>query len=121
MTLSKKLELQGIYKSFHPDVFKKPQRALVNVSCFFPAGLCTGLLGHNGAGKTTTIRLILGLIRQDKGQVLIDGHKPSQKSREEIGFMPEVNKLTNALTCREVLDLHGRLFKKLSGSDRKER
>lgn len=121
MTEALSLTLHDISKTFHTDVLKKPFKALREVTCTFEAGKCTGLLGHNGAGKTTTIRMILGLIRQDKGDVKLGGRKLSIQDRSKIGFVPEVNKLAVNLTCAETLDLHSRLFLNISSAERKKR
>ncbi len=47
-----------------------------------------GLIGTNGAGKTTTIRMILGMMSKDEGEILWDG-KPFDRSRVRVGYMPE--------------------------------
>lgn len=110
MSDASSLALCGLTKVFKTDVFKKKQVALDQVTMRFPPGLCTGLLGHNGAGKTTAIRLILGLIRPDAGKVEINGQPMTMTARRRLGYMPEVNKLPGALTPREILDNHLRLF-----------
>lgn len=46
------------------------------------------LIGTNGAGKTTTIRMILGMMSKDEGEILWDG-KPFDRSRVRVGYMPE--------------------------------
>jgi ABC-2 type transport system ATP-binding protein len=48
-----------------------------------------GLLGANGAGKTTTMRMALGLIYPDKGQILWNGKTYSQKLQRIMGYLPE--------------------------------
>ena len=47
-----------------------------------------GLLGTNGAGKTTTIRMILGIMSKDEGEILWDGKEVSRKT-VSYGYMPE--------------------------------
>lgn len=106
------LDLQGLKKTFSSDLLEKSQVVIDNLSCSFPEGKCTGLLGHNGAGKTTTIRMILGLIRPDEGKILFYGSPITTADKAEIGYMPEIKKLPNALTPREVLKGHLNLFKK---------
>lgn len=97
------LELTHLKKTFRNDLLKKDQVVLDNFSCRFPAGECTGLLGHNGAGKTTAIRMILGMIRPDAGQILLDGKKITTQVKKRMGYMPEVNKIPGALTPVEIL------------------
>jgi ABC-2 type transport system ATP-binding protein len=65
-----------------------------------------GFLGPNGAGKTTTIRLILDLIRPDKGSISIFGLELPRKSVEthrRIGYLPGELALYDRLTARELL------------------
>lgn len=117
------LELKAVTKIFNQDIFKKREIALDKLSVSFPEGKCTGFLGHNGAGKTTSIRLILGLIKPNKGQVLFRGSPIERSDRNQIGYMPETNKLPGGLTPKEVLEYHLSLFrqKHLSSAQRKER
>ncbi len=50
-------------------------RTLVrSLSLTLKPGEVIGLLGPNGAGKTTSFNLVIGLLRPDRGQVLLDGH-----------------------------------------------
>lgn len=97
------LELQNIYKVFDHDILKKKEIIINGLSVVFNEGKCSGFLGHNGSGKTTTIRLILGLIRPNRGKVLYKGSLITQEAKRSIGFMPEVNKLSANLTPIEVL------------------
>lgn len=114
------LELQQISKSFKPDVFGKTIQSLRGISLSFPQGRCTGLVGHNGAGKTTTIRLILGLIHQDKGQILFRGSKMTRGNRASIGYLAELARFPSGLTCREILETHLALYKIGNGASRKQ-
>ena len=103
--------LVGIRKVFRSDVMKKPQVAVDRLTLLLPKGQVTGLLGHNGAGKTTTIRMLLGLIRPDVGQVLFAGKPLTTESKRTIGYMPEVNKLSAELTAEEILTHHLKIFR----------
>lgn len=97
------VEIVGVRKVFRGDVAKTPEVAIEDLSLTFPRGKTTGLLGHNGAGKTTTIRLILGLIRPDKGDVRFEGRPLVTSDKRRIGYMPETNKLAANLTPEEIL------------------
>lgn len=56
----------------------------INEGCYL------GIVGPNGAGKTTLLRLILGIIKPDKGEILIYGHKPEEYLKSEpIGYLPQ--------------------------------
>ena len=65
-----------------------------NVSIAVRQGEAVGLLGPNGAGKTTVFTMIMGLVKPDKGDVLIDGNKITrlplfQRGRLGIGYLPQ--------------------------------
>ncbi|WP_332606142.1 ABC transporter ATP-binding protein [Acinetobacter sp. ESBL14] len=71
------------------------------------AGEIYALLGANGAGKTTTLRLLLGFIAPDSGQVLINGidvpNQP-QQACQQIAYIPESVALYEHLTAFENVD-----------------
>ncbi|MFW7413770.1 ABC transporter ATP-binding protein [Demequina sp. SO4-18] len=64
-------------------------RALNEVSFDVPAGEIFGFVGSNGAGKTTTMRIILGVLRGDGGEVRWKGAPVDVAVRRRIGYMPE--------------------------------
>ena len=97
------LELKDIRKVYNQDLLSPRKVAIAQLSCRFPRGI-TGFMGHNGAGKTTSIKIIFGLIKADKGAVLFKGRPLRSKDRNEIGYMPETNKLAITLTPYETLD-----------------
>ena len=73
-------------------------------------GEILGLLGPNGAGKTSVIKILLGLVRPDAGEVLLLGRPaPHPESRAQVGYLPELFRYQPWLTAAEVLALHVRL------------
>ena len=76
------IDVKNIEKSFR-DI-----KALKDLSFTVEKGI-TGLIGPNGAGKSTTIKIILGLIHPDKGEVKLFGKKFSSKSLKDIGVLHE--------------------------------
>lgn len=64
-----------------------------------------GLIGPNGAGKTTTVKCIVGLLRPDKGNIIVFGKNVSKdySYKRLIGYLPEVPSLPDYLTPREFL------------------
>ncbi|MEV4619588.1 ABC transporter ATP-binding protein [Asanoa sp. NPDC049573] len=84
--------------------------AVDDVSCTVGRGEVVGLLGPNGAGKTTVIKILLGLVRPDAGEVLLLG-RPSRDpgARARIGYLPELFRYQPWLTAAEVLALHVKL------------
>jgi ABC-2 type transport system ATP-binding protein len=86
------------------------QTAVDGVSFTVGRGEVVGLLGPNGAGKTSVIKILLGLVRPDAGEVLLLG-RPARdpRSRSRVGYLPELFRYQPWLTAAEVLDLHVRL------------
>ena len=84
--------------------------AVEDVSFTVGRGEVLGLLGPNGAGKTSVIKMLLGLVRPDAGEVLLLGRRSSDpRSRSAVGYLPELFRYQPWLTPTEVLDLHVRL------------
>jgi ABC-2 type transport system ATP-binding protein len=100
------IRAQGLSKAF--GAVQAVQRLDLEVR----RGEIYGFLGRNGAGKTTTIRMLLGLIRPDSGEVSILG-SPLSRAREEalakVGFLVESASAYPNLTVRENLDIQRRL------------
>ncbi|MEW5942700.1 MAG: ATP-binding cassette domain-containing protein [Pseudomonadota bacterium] len=77
------------------------------------AGECFGLLGPNGAGKTTTLRLLLGLIQPDAGEISMFGlpvPKKARRARMRVGVVPQQDNLDPDFTVAENLLVYGRYF-----------
>ncbi len=65
-----------------------------------------GLLGPNGAGKTTTFRLMVGLLKPDKGEIRLDGKNISRlplylRARRGLGYLPQESSVFRKLTVEE--------------------
>jgi sodium transport system ATP-binding protein len=93
-------------------------QALAGASFIARDGQVTALLGPNGAGKTTLLRLLVGLLRRDRGRILIDGVDPGVDplaARRSIGFLTDQFGLYEKLSTREYL----RYFGELNGMDRR--
>ncbi len=86
-------------------------RPLVNdISLRMEPGEVVGLLGPNGAGKTTTFNLIIGLLKPDTGQILLNGDSVSNlpmplRARMGIGYLPQEPSVFRGLTVRENLEI----------------
>jgi ABC-2 type transport system ATP-binding protein len=86
------------------------QTAVDGVSFTVGRGEVVGLLGPNGAGKTSVIKILLGLVRPDAGEVLLLGRPaPDPHARARVGYLPELFRYQPWLTAAEVLTLHVRL------------
>jgi ABC-2 type transport system ATP-binding protein len=77
------LELHGLSKRYGDTV------ALDGLSFSVEPGQVFGFVGPNGAGKTTAMRIVLGLLRPDAGQVLWGGRPLDFEARRRVGYMPE--------------------------------
>src|SRR6476661_5916292 len=84
--------------------------AVDDVSFVMQRGEVLGLLGPNGAGKTSVIKMLLGLVRPDAGEVMLLG-RPARDplSRTGVGYLPELFRYQPWLSAAEVLALHVRL------------
>jgi len=81
-----------------------------DVSLSLSPGQVVGLLGPNGAGKTTTFNLVTGLLRPDRGSVLLDGQDVAtlpmpKRARLGIGYLPQEASVFRSLTVRDNLML----------------
>ncbi len=95
-----KLEAHNMVKVY------KGRRVVNDVSLQMDTGETVGLLGPNGAGKTTSFYMMVGLVRPDYGQVLIDGvdvtHKPMYlRARLGIGYLAQEPSVFRKLTVSE--------------------
>ena len=78
--------------------------AVADVSLRVPEGTILGVIGPSGSGKTTTIRLILGMLRPDAGEVHVLGEEPRhfrRRTRERIGYQPQSFVMYPDLTAQE--------------------
>jgi len=82
-------------------------RAVDELSVRVPAGSIYGFLGPNGAGKTTTIRMIMNIIRPDRGNISIFGDGATTQAKARIGYMPEERGLYRKMTVSKVLGYFG--------------
>lgn len=112
-----RIEVKNITKRFNDKL------VLDNISFNIEEGEIFGLLGPNGAGKSTLINLMVGLLKADKGDVLVGGHSIGSepiKVREQIGLVPQEIALFESLNARENLEYWGGLYG-LRGSQLRER
>jgi ABC-2 type transport system ATP-binding protein len=87
-------------------------RALDGLDLVVETGEVHGFLGPNGAGKTTTIRVLLGLLRADRGSVVLLGGDPWRDAvalHRRLAYVPGEVTLWPRLSGGEVIDLMGRL------------
>jgi ABC-2 type transport system ATP-binding protein len=89
----------------------EPKVAVRDLSLQVHAGEVFGFVGPNGAGKTSTMKVLLGFRRPAGGSVSLFGTDVSDpKSRQRIGYLPELTYYYRFLTAEELLRFYGRLF-----------
>jgi ABC-2 type transport system ATP-binding protein len=94
--------------------FSNSELALDNIDIRVEEGSIYGFLGPNGAGKTTTLKLILGLLRKQQGEIRIFGHELGAnrlRILSKIGSLIESPSLYGHLTARENLEVLRLVYK----------
>jgi len=81
----------------------KARQVVKDVSLTVKTGQIVGLLGPNGAGKTTTFYMVVGLVKSDKGRILIDNDDLTAdpmhlRARKGIGYLPQEASIFRKLT-----------------------
>jgi len=102
------IEARGLVKRFGELT------AVDGIDLSVPAGSIYAMLGPNGAGKTTTINMLTTLTRPTAGEARVAGHdllRAPDKVRAKIGVTFQEIVLDRDLSGREVLDIHGRLYR----------
>ncbi len=90
-----------------------PRFTLDEIDFELPTGSILGFIGANGAGKSTTLRILLGLIHQDRGEVEVLGRlMPAEQiaAKREIGFVSEDMRLYAGATLRWHMDFVARIY-----------
>src|SRR5688500_13937096 len=93
--------MAGVTRQFEGTV------AVDALDMVIPTGSVVGVIGPSGSGKTTTIRMITGSLGPSEGSVEVLGDRPSQfrrRTRERIGYMPQLFSLYPDLTVGENVD-----------------
>jgi ABC-2 type transport system ATP-binding protein len=97
------IETRGLSRTFGEV------RAVDGVDLVVRPGGLTGFVGGNGAGKTTTMRMVMGLLRPDAGEVLWDDRPMTDTDRRRFGYMPEERGLYPKQKVADQLAYLGRL------------
>ena len=96
------------------------KQVLRDVDFTVPEHAVYGFVGQNGAGKTTTMKLALGLLAADSGEILVNGEKVSfgeNPVNRYIGYLPDVPEFYPYMTAAEYLNFCGAI----TGMDLQER
>ena len=98
-------------------------KAVRGVSLKLRKGEIVGLLGPNGSGKSTTMKMILGILKPDSGQVFIEGGRMDESpaaTKKMLGYVPETPQVYEFLTGIEYIDFVSEMYG-VPPAERKER
>jgi ABC-2 type transport system ATP-binding protein len=100
------LEIRGVSKNFGT------KSAVAGVSFSVPENSIYGFIGANGAGKTTTMKMILGLMKRDAGEIFVCGERVTfgaTKTNRLVGYLPDVPEFYGYMRPKEYLKLCGEI------------
>jgi len=103
------LKIDRLTKSYNKGEIK----AVDNISLEIEDGEIFGFLGPNGAGKTTTIKMIVGLLKPDDGEILLDGMdvwEEPLKAKSRISYVPDNPEIYDRLSGIEYLNFIGDMY-----------
>ncbi|MDT8719592.1 ABC transporter ATP-binding protein [Clostridium sp. 19966] len=103
----KYIDIKNLTKRFNDKL------VLDYISLHVDKGEIFGLLGPNGAGKSTLINLMVGLLKYDKGEIIIGGSEVSKeplKVKEKLGLVPQEIALFDSLNAKDNLEYWGGLY-----------
>lgn len=101
------IELRNLVKRYGGSL------AVDNISLKIEKGEIFGLLGPNGAGKSTTIKMIIGLLKPDRGEIYVKGmdiRKDSLAVKRILGLVPQDIAIYDGITARENVEFFGKLY-----------
>ena len=87
------LSIRNLSKSFGQ------QQIIKDLNMSVPEGSVFGFIGQNGAGKTTTMKMVLGLLQPDQGEILVCNEPVrfwQTKTNQYIGYLPDVPEFYNS-------------------------
>lgn len=103
------LKLENVTKSYNSGSIK----AVDNISFEVKSGEIFGFLGPNGAGKTTTLKMIVGLLKPDEGNIFINGldfREHALEAKKMISYVPDNHEVYERLTGIEYLNFMGDMY-----------
>jgi ABC-2 type transport system ATP-binding protein len=93
------VEIRGLTKRYDR------KEALKNIDLSIEKGKVVGILGPNGSGKTTLIKLLMGLLHPNKGEIKIDGESPGIHTKSVISYLPDRNALYGWMTVKDAIQM----------------
>ena len=100
------LRITGLHKRFGD------KEVLRGLDMSVPEHSIYGFIGKNGSGKTTTMKTVLGLLRADSGEIIVNGEKVvygQTDTNRYIGYLPDVPEFYSFMTAKEYLRFCGEI------------
>lgn len=86
------------------------RKVLDNLNLELDSGQIVGLVGPNGTGKSTLLRILAGLEKTYKGEILINGKKPDYNTHKEISYQADKFTLDEKISVKEVVKTYKKFF-----------
>lgn len=87
------------------------KKVFTNLNLNLESGKIIGLLGPNGSGKTTLIKMLAGLLKQDSGEIMIDGHKVGPETKAVVSYLPERTYFNESLKIKNLVNMFKDFYK----------
>ena len=100
------IEVVSVKKKF------RRKKVLDNITFNVKKGEITALLGLNGVAKSTLLKIIMGLVKQDEGEVLFNGEKLNYKTYENIAFVPDVLNIYGDMKIKDAFEYMSMMYEK---------
>jgi len=97
------IEIKNLNMSYNKKV-------LDNLNLELDGGQIVGLVGSNGTGKSTLLRILAGLEKTYKGDVIINGKKPDFKTYDKVSYQPDRFALEEKLSVKQVVGTYKTFF-----------
>ena len=102
------LEITNLHKKFGN------KEVLCGLNLLVPEHSIFGFIGKNGSGKTTTMKAVLGFLKVDEGEIIVNGEKVvygQTNTNNYIGYLPDVPEFYSFMTAKEYLKFCGEISK----------
>jgi len=103
------VEIRGLTKRYDR------KEALRSIELSIEKRKVVGILGPNGSGKTTLIKLLMGLLHPNKGEIKIDGESPGIHTKSVISYLPDRNSLYSWMTVKDALQMYQDFYQDFDG------
>ncbi|MDY2960172.1 MAG: ABC transporter ATP-binding protein [Hornefia sp.] len=94
------IEINGLSKSYGSKT------ALDNIDIRLEKGQIVGLMGPNGSGKTTLIKILMGLLKADEGNISVAGAFPGVETKRITAYLPDKMTFPSYMTVKNLMDVY---------------